>query len=164
MACDLEASGLALWLTAACGGSSQKEQAPEKESAEQENAQKGEEKTTSGPFEGEHENLQSGDTAVWREGLELTISEIHLAPNQSHQSAQKSRESQEKRGKEAKKSPAEEGPEQLGVFSLTVTNNEQIPVRLNGSLPCEALNPNGVSVPPAEASPRSKARRQKLDP
>lgn len=90
---------LALWLTIGCGGgSSQKEQAPEKESAEQENTQKGEEKITPSPFEGEHENLQPSDTAVWWEGLELTIADVHLAPNQSRVSAQKSRESQERQG------------------------------------------------------------------
>ena len=94
----------------------------------------------------------------------MTISDLHLAPNKSRQSAQKSRESQEKRGKEAKKSPAEEGPEQLGVFSLTVTNNEQIPVRLNGSLPCEALNPNGVSVTLSGGIAEEQSETAKLGP
>ena len=48
--------------------------------AEKERGQKGPQQTS--PFEGEHENLESGDAAVWREGLELTISDVHLAPNQ----------------------------------------------------------------------------------
>ena len=156
---------LALWLSAACGGgSSQEEQASEEENAKQEKAKKGEEKTTPSPFEGEHENLQSGDTSVWREGLELTISDVHLAPNQSRASAQKSRESQEKRGKEAKKSPAEEGPLQLVVFSWTVANNGQIPVNFGGSLPCEGLDPNGACSLPAGASLQSRAKRPKRDP
>lgn len=105
--------------------------------------------TPTSPFEGEHENLRSGDTAVWREGLEMSIYDVHIAPNQSRLIAEKSRKAQEARGNESEESPSENAPAELVVFGWTITNNEQLPVKFNGSLPCEALDPNGVRLPPS---------------
>ena len=156
---------LALCLTAGCGGGgSQKEQASEEETSKQGNAQKVEEKTTPSPFEGEHENLQSGDTAIWRQGLELTITDVHISPNQSRATAEKSRKAQEARGKEAKKSLAEEGPEQLVVYTLSVQNNGQAPINFGGGVPCEALDPNGVSLPPSGGISEEQSKTAKTRP
>jgi len=152
-------------LAAGCGGGdSQENQASEKEDlAEKKKAQRAEEKTTASPFEGEHEDLQSGDTAIWRQGPELTISDIHVAPNLSRQQAEEDRKKQEAQGKEAKnKSPAEQYPPELVVFSWTVTNNGQTPIMFNGELPCEGLDSNGVMLPSggiaAEQSESARAR------
>jgi hypothetical protein len=131
--------------------------------SEQEKAREAK-KATLSPFEGEHENLRSGDTAVWREGLELTISDVHIVPNQSRRAAEETRKKQKAQGIKAKKSLAEQGPLELVVFDWTVTNNGRIPVRFYGSLPCEALGPNGVRLPPTGAIAEEQSETVKARP
>ncbi len=72
--------------------------------AEKEAGKKGPPQQTS-PFEGQHENLGSGDTAVWTSGLELTISDVYVAPNEHKALMQKAEARDEEnraKGKEVK--------------------------------------------------------------
>jgi hypothetical protein len=103
-------------------------------------------------FEGEHVDLEPGDTAVWLNGMELTISDVYITPNESKALRQKAeardKENREK-GKEpppGPKSKAEDEPDDLVVYHWVIENNGAEPIRFNSDFPCEFLDENGVAL------------------
>jgi len=94
------------------------------------------------PFEGEHTDLESGDTATWNDGLGITISDIHTAPNETRRKA----EENVAKGKGGEKSPSLKGPEELIAFTYTVTNDGERPINFNGEIPCAGLDANGLEL------------------
>lgn len=103
------------------------------------------------PFEGEHENLEDGDTATWNSGLTITISEIYTAPNETRRKAEENQAREEAKAKEKGvqpkgKSPALDDPEQLIGLTYTVTNEGEAPINFNGELPCTGLDSNGIEL------------------
>ncbi len=146
---------LAGLLLAACAvqQEQQKEEAAE-EAGVEEKGPKGQPKEKAqgeSPFAGEHENLQSGDTAEWNEGMKITVEDTHIATNESRRLAEENVE-KGRGGEGAKKSPALKGPERLIAFSWTITNDGQIPINFGGQLPCTALDQNGIELPRGEGS------------
>jgi hypothetical protein len=89
----------------------------------------------------------------------MSIYDVHIAPNQNRIMAEKSREAQEAQGIQSEKTPMEDGPAELVVFGWVITNNEQSPVRFNSSLPCEALDSNGVRLPPSSGGMAEEQRK-----
>jgi hypothetical protein len=167
---------LAGLLLAACAV--QPEQ-PEEEAAEEagvEEAQKPQEKTSApSPFEGEHEDLQPADAAVWREGLEITISDVHLAPNQRKVEAlqrwekDKAREAEMKArgrdpvGRDPNWQPPEvDQPDELVVYQWTVANSGQQTITSGAEgLPCEYVDENGYTLRPVTGATEKEMAESK---
>lgn len=144
---------VALWMLAGCGGQETGQAPPKSEVGTDDTKKQAEQKAS--PFEGEHTNLADGDTATWNAGMAITVSDIHVAANETRRLAEENAE----RGSEgAKKSPSLNDPEELISFSYTITNEGQTPLNLSGQLPCDVLDANGVELKSggltAEQTPR----------
>jgi hypothetical protein len=128
-------------------------------------------------FEGEHENLQSGDTATWGNGLSMTVSDVHISPNEGRQEdlerMQKQKAKEEEAKAAGKKVPPQdeekeaakmretlEEPEELIAFHWHIENNGTETVNLGGDLPCEALDENGVAAPGGKAASRPERQER----
>ena len=94
------------------------------------------------PFEGEHTDLADGDTATWNAGMAITISDIHIAANETRRLA----EENVAKSRGGEKSPGLDGPEELLQYSYTITNEGEVPLNFNGQLPCSALDANGIEL------------------
>jgi hypothetical protein len=130
------------------------------------------------PFEGEHEDLQSGATATWSSGLAMTVSDVHISPNARLEEAitkaeenkanaeeRKAKSKDPSKGPDPEKikaGPAEDEPEELIAFHWHVENNGAEPVSFGGDLPCEVLDENGLVAPHGKSG--SRAERQEPTP
>jgi hypothetical protein len=114
-------------------------------------------------FESEHVDLESGDTATWRNGFAMTISEVHISPNASKQEIQQKQEENrasferpEKKSPPPPDSPSpnpiEERPDELIAYHWHVQNAGTEPVYFRSQLPCEALDENGIALQNTQGS------------
>jgi hypothetical protein len=125
-------------LLVACGGEEATEERGEASSPQEEWStaspeRKGElqkEAQTASVFEGEHEDLEMGQTADWRSGFHLRLSDAHLAT--------------------ANPDPQQRKAGHSGDLALVVQaeiwNDGQTPVQFKGSYPCAARDPNGIPL------------------
>ncbi len=150
-----------LFASGACGGGAEDVEKAEEEAGVEEVVP--EETTTEPPesvFEGEHTDLSNGDTAVWSNGLELTISDVHVAPNEGKAIVQRAEATTPGWDKDPKgKSKVENEPDELIVYRWHIENNGSDTIRFGGSFPCEFLDENGVALGPGGA-PGGTTREQ----
>ncbi len=114
---------------------------------------------------GEHTDLSSGDTAVWSNGLELTIYDVQVAPNEGKAIVQRAEATTPGRGKDPKgKSEVEDEPDELIVYRWYIENNGSDTIRFGGGFPCEHLDENGVALRPGGTTREQMKERKVKSP